>query len=158
MQNGHAQTRQIRTVPAASQPAAPCRALGRPVRFRKAAVSPQRSDALFACTLQQGSPQRSCATQAMPQWAAAAMAAEKPLKIVFVSAEVAPWSKTGGLGDVAGALPRACVHACSTQRVVQAPPLPPSPQTLAQPLSRIIDVMIGFKETRKHLARGRCIQ
>lgn len=33
------------------------------------------------------------------------MATEKPLKIVFVSAEVAPWSKTGGLGDVAGALP-----------------------------------------------------
>jgi pantoate kinase len=24
----------------------------------------------------------------------------KPLSIVFVSAEVAPWSKTGGLGDV----------------------------------------------------------
>ena len=28
--------------------------------------------------------------------------AEKPLKIVFVSAEVGPWSKTGGLGDVVG--------------------------------------------------------
>lgn len=27
--------------------------------------------------------------------------------IVCVSAEVAPWSKTGGLGDVMGALPRA---------------------------------------------------
>jgi glycogen synthase len=26
---------------------------------------------------------------------------------VFVSAEVAPWSKTGGLGDVMGALPAA---------------------------------------------------
>ncbi|WIA30508.1 hypothetical protein OEZ86_000592 [Tetradesmus obliquus] len=30
-----------------------------------------------------------------------------PLELVFVSAEVAPWSKTGGLGDVMGALPRA---------------------------------------------------
>jgi len=29
----------------------------------------------------------------------------RPLNIVFVSAEVAPWSKTGGLGDVVGALP-----------------------------------------------------
>jgi hypothetical protein len=31
--------------------------------------------------------------------------AEKPLNVVFVSAEVAPWSKTGGLGDVVRALP-----------------------------------------------------
>lgn len=31
--------------------------------------------------------------------------AAKPLSIVFVSAEVGPWSKTGGLGDVVGGLP-----------------------------------------------------
>ena len=30
---------------------------------------------------------------------------DKPLNIVFVSTEVAPWSKTGGLGDVVGGLP-----------------------------------------------------
>ena len=29
------------------------------------------------------------------------------MNIAVVSAEVAPWSKTGGLGDVCGALPRA---------------------------------------------------
>jgi starch synthase len=29
------------------------------------------------------------------------------MEILFVSSEVAPWSKTGGLGDVSGALPRA---------------------------------------------------
>ena len=29
------------------------------------------------------------------------------MKLVFVSAEVAPWSKTGGLGDVLGGLPPA---------------------------------------------------
>jgi starch synthase len=29
------------------------------------------------------------------------------MELLFVSSEVAPWSKTGGLGDVAGALPRA---------------------------------------------------
>jgi len=33
--------------------------------------------------------------------------AKKPLKILFVSAEVSPYSKTGGLGDVAGSLPKA---------------------------------------------------
>eukprot|EP00899_Mesostigma_viride_P014030 jgi/Mesvir1/22628/Mv14066-RA.1 len=30
----------------------------------------------------------------------------KPLNIVFVTSEVAPWSKTGGLGDVCGSLPK----------------------------------------------------
>lgn len=30
---------------------------------------------------------------------------DNPQTLVFVSAEVAPWSKTGGLGDVIGALP-----------------------------------------------------
>ena len=29
------------------------------------------------------------------------------MEILFVASEVAPWSKTGGLGDVAAALPRA---------------------------------------------------
>ena len=30
-----------------------------------------------------------------------------PLKVLMLSAEVAPFAKTGGLGDVAGALPKA---------------------------------------------------
>ena len=30
-----------------------------------------------------------------------------PLKVLFVSSEVAPFAKTGGLGDVLGALPKA---------------------------------------------------
>jgi granule-bound starch synthase len=35
----------------------------------------------------------------------AATEATQPMKLVFVSAEIAPWSKSGGLGDVVGALP-----------------------------------------------------
>ena len=34
---------------------------------------------------------------------------EQPMQIVFVSSEVAPWSKTGGLADVCGSLPQALV-------------------------------------------------
>jgi len=43
------------------------------------------------------------------------------MKILFASAEVAPFSKTGGLGDVAGALPRAL--AARGHEVVVATPL-----------------------------------
>ena len=32
------------------------------------------------------------------------------MRVCFVASEVAPWSKTGGLGDVCGALPRALVE------------------------------------------------
>lgn len=37
------------------------------------------------------------------------------MNLVFVGAEVGPWSKTGGLGDVLGGLPPAmAVSACHT--------------------------------------------
>jgi len=35
---------------------------------------------------------------------------KKKLKVLFASAEVAPFSKSGGLGDISGMLPRALVH------------------------------------------------
>ena len=46
---------------------------------------------------------------------------DPPLDVVFVSAEVAPWSKTGGLGDVAAALPSAL--AARSHRVTVVSPL-----------------------------------
>eukprot|EP00193_Tetraselmis_chui_P002039 CAMPEP_0177760274 /NCGR_PEP_ID=MMETSP0491_2-20121128/5181_1 /TAXON_ID=63592 /ORGANISM="Tetraselmis chuii, Strain PLY429" /LENGTH=795 /DNA_ID=CAMNT_0019276165 /DNA_START=278 /DNA_END=2665 /DNA_ORIENTATION=- len=38
------------------------------------------------------------------------LAGENVMKVVMVGAEMAPWSKTGGLGDVMGALPKALAH------------------------------------------------
>lgn len=45
------------------------------------------------------------ATPASTTASAGASQASKPMNIVFVSSEVAPWSKTGGLADVVGSLP-----------------------------------------------------
>lgn len=42
----------------------------------------------------------------------------RPLRVLFVSSEVAPFAKTGGLGDVGGALPRALAAAGHDVRVV----------------------------------------
>jgi starch synthase len=41
-----------------------------------------------------------------------------PLRILYVAPELAPWSKTGGLGDVAQALPRALAAAGADVRVL----------------------------------------
>ncbi|MBI5178955.1 MAG: glycogen synthase GlgA [Nitrospinae bacterium] len=46
--------------------------------------------------------------------------AEKKLKVLFASAEVMPFAKTGGLGDVAGALPKA-LNAIGCQCIVAMP-------------------------------------
>ena len=41
-----------------------------------------------------------------------------PLKVLFVSSEVAPFIKVGGLADVVGALPRTLVDQSCDARVV----------------------------------------
>ncbi|TVR03102.1 MAG: glycogen synthase [Deltaproteobacteria bacterium] len=43
------------------------------------------------------------------------------MRVAWISSEVAPWSKTGGLGDVSGALPRALAEAGAAQVFVLSP-------------------------------------
>ena len=42
----------------------------------------------------------------------------RPIHILFATAEIAPWVKTGGLGDVAAALPPALAQAGCKVRVL----------------------------------------
>jgi starch synthase len=47
----------------------------------------------------------------------ASYAKMRPMKIAFLSSEVAPFAKTGGLADVAGALPKFLTQAGEDVRV-----------------------------------------
>ncbi len=63
------------------------------------------------------------------------------MEILFVASEVAPWSKTGGLGDVAGALPRALAARGHAVAVVtpRYGSIDPAERGL-EPLPRVLDV------------------
>ena len=63
-------------------------------------------------------PQPAKVEQPQPQPASKAQAAPAKKKILFVTSEAAPYVKTGGLGEVAAALPKALVRKGYDVRVV----------------------------------------
>lgn len=78
------------------------------IRFQPA--SSDKAAAAFEETLPVGSAPPTGAAGAAPASTPPVeptLAGERAMNLVFVGSECAPWSKTGGLGDVMGALPKA---------------------------------------------------
>ncbi len=84
---------------------------------------------------------------------------EKPLRILFVTPEAVPFAKTGGLADVAGALPK-YLHALGCQltlvmpyyRMVKKTGLP------IRPLAEEMEVAVGNEALRVDLYQGQLNQ
>jgi starch synthase len=75
------------------------------------------------------------------------------MKVLFLSPEVSPWSKTGGLGDVAGALPRALAERGHDLTVVS--PLPPRvDRALVRPLGKSVSFDQGSERLTFELLEG----
>lgn len=69
---------------------------------------------------------------------------DKKLKILFVSAEVSPFAKTGGLADVAGSLPKALAAMGNDTRVVM-----PRYKSIKAPMSYVTDFPVQMAESRE---------
>jgi starch synthase len=79
------------------------------------------------------------------------LAGENVMNIVMVGAECAPWSKTGGLGDVMGALPKALARRGHRVMVV-APRYAVYEEAWETGVRRTFRVFGGDQEVR-----GRCV-
>jgi starch synthase len=80
---------------------------------------------------------------------------EVPLKILFVSPEVVPFAKTGGLADVAGSLPKALKRLGCDVRLVM--PLYRSVRQGGFPLEKLMDVLpisLGSEEIPASVYQG----
>lgn len=69
---------------------------------------------------------------------------ERKLKILFVSAEVSPYAKTGGLADVAGSLPTTLADMGNDVRVVM-----PRYKSIEHPMSYTIDFPVQMGDKRE---------
>ncbi|NJD04737.1 MAG: glycogen synthase [Ruminiclostridium sp.] len=69
---------------------------------------------------------------------------DKKLKILFVSAEVSPFAKTGGLADVAGSLPRALSNSGNDVRVVM-----PRYKSIKSTMHYVTDFSISMDNTKE---------
>ena len=77
-----------------------------------------------------------------------------PLKVLFVASEVAPFRKTGGLADVAGALPKALRRRGIDVRVVM-PLYAGMPWADLEPLDGMLDVPMYYGGARAGVRMGR---
>ena len=80
---------------------------------------------------------------------------DKPLKILFVTAECTPFAKTGGLADVAGSLPRAlaglgheCIVFLPLYRCARAAAVTP------RPTEHTFSVLVGPRQYAGRLWRS----
>ncbi len=69
---------------------------------------------------------------------------DKKLKILFVSAEVSPYAKTGGLADVAGSLPKALSAAGNDVRVVM-----PRYKSIQASMNYVTDFAVQMDNSRE---------
>jgi len=69
---------------------------------------------------------------------------DKKLKILFVSAEVSPYAKTGGLADVAGSLPKALSAAGNDVRVVM-----PRYKSIQSKMSYVTDFSVQMDNAKE---------
>ena len=81
-------------------------------------------------------------------------AAAAPMKVLFVASECAPFAKTGGLGEVIGALPKA-LHKLDLDVRVVMPLYAGMPWHLFEPLEGVLSVPMWFGMAHAGIRLGR---